>query len=302
MTGSTAVVAGRPAGRVTPSVNIGRSRIRSRDRTMTDTATPNVTLHPFDDAIHLDTLGNGRYRGRTTEAYRNMVGPYGGITAAVMLQALLQRPERLGDPVALTVNFAGPVRDGAFEIATREIRTSRSTQHWFAEMVQEPDSDVSTTATAVFGTRRETWRHTEASPPSLPPRETLSAARKSTSAPWSERYDRRTINDLDAGVARSWVADVPPRPLDFPSLASLCDAIRPWLFVRRPQPTPIGTVTLNVYFHAAADELAAIDAAPLKVVAHTNVIHRGFFDQEAQVWSPDGALIATTQQVVWFKA
>lgn len=269
---------------------------------MTDTATADVTLHPFDDAMHLDALGDGRYRGRTTEAYRNMVGPYGGITAAVMLQALLQRSERLGDPVALTVNFAGPVRDGEFVIATREIRTSRSTQHWFAEMVQGSDPEVSTTATAVFGTRRETWRHTEASPPSLPSRESLVAARKSTSAPWSERYDRRTINDLDAGVARSWVVDVPPRPLDFPSLASLCDAFRPWLFVRRPQPTPIGTVTLNVYFHAAADELAAIGAAPLKVVARSNVIHRGFFDQEAQVWSPDGALIATTQQVVWFKA
>jgi len=257
--------------------------------------------HPFDAAIRLSPLGDGRFAGRTSDAYRNMVGPYGGITAAVMLQALLQRPERLGDPVALTVNYAGPVRDGEFEIATREIRTSRSTQHWFAELVQGPEREVSTTATAVFGTRRETWAHVEARPPALPPRESLVPSRGTSVAPWSARYERRTLDDLDAGEARSWLADVPPRPIDFPGLASLCDAFRPWLFARRPQRTPIGTVTMNVYFHAAADELAAIGATPLQGVARTNAIHRGFFDQEAQLWTPDGRLLATTQQVVWFK-
>ena len=265
-----------------------------------ETAIPG-TVHPFDDAIRLAALGDGRFAGRTAEAYRNMVGPYGGITAAAMLQALLRRPERLGDPVAFTVNYAGPVRDGGFEIATREIRTSRSTQHWFAEMVQGPDREVSTTATAVFGTRRDTWHHTEARQPEVPPRESVRPLRSASGAPWSERYERRTFDDLEAGESRGWLAELPPRPLDFPALASLCDAFRPWLFARRAQRTPIGTVTLNVYFHAAGDELAALGATPLQGVARTNTIHRGFFDQEAQLWTPDGRLLATTQQVVWFK-
>jgi len=265
-------------------------------------AAAGATAHPFDEAIRLAALGEGRFGGRTAQAYRNMVGPYGGITAAVMLQALMQRPERLGDPVALTVNYAGPVREGEFEIATREIRTSRSTQHWFAEMTQGPQREISTTATAVFGTRRDTWHLTEARQPSVPPRDTLRPLRSASHAPWAERYERRSIDDLEAGESRGWLADVPARPLDFPGLASLCDAFRPWLFVRRPQRTPIGTVTLNVYFHAAADELAAIGTTPLQGVARTNTIHRGFFDQEAQVWTPDGRLLATTQQMVWFKA
>src|SRR5690606_18876954 len=109
--------------------------------------------HPFDEALRLRPLDVGRFVGRTAEAYRNMVGPYGGITAAMMLQALLLRPERLGDPVALTVNYAGPVPDGEFEIATREIRTSRTTQHWCAEMRHGSEATVSTTASAVFGLR-----------------------------------------------------------------------------------------------------------------------------------------------------
>ena len=42
-------------------------------------------------------------------------------------------------------------------------------------------------------------------------------------------------------------------------------------------------------------------AAPVLGVARTNVVRRGFFDQEAQIWSEAGALLATSQQMVWFK-
>lgn len=258
--------------------------------------------HPFDEALRLRPLDDGRFLGRTAEAYRNMVGPYGGITAAMMLQALLLRPERLGDPVALTVNYAGPVPDGEFEIATREIRTSRTTQHWCAEMRHGNEATVSTTASAVFGLRRETWSHTETARPMLPPRDEVPSSRPHGSATWSARYERRMINDLELGETRGWLADDPPRPVDFAALASLCDAFRPWLFTRRPQPVPIGTVTLNVYFHASADELAGIGATALQGRARTNVIRRGFLDQEAQVWAPDGRLLATSQQMIWFKA
>jgi hypothetical protein len=52
--------------------------------------------------------------GHTSQAYWNMIGPFGGATAAVMLQAALVHPERLGDPIALTVNFAGPIGEGDF--------------------------------------------------------------------------------------------------------------------------------------------------------------------------------------------
>lgn len=257
--------------------------------------------HPFDEAIRLEALGDGRYAGRTHEAYRNMVGPYGGITAAVLLESLLQRPERLGEPVALTVNFAGPVADGDYEIETQEIRTNRSTQHWFARLVQGPERTVATTATAVFGIRRETWSLTEALAPQLPAREEMKPSAATLVAPWSARYARHTVEDLAAAQARSWLADDPPRALDFASLASLCDAFRPWIFTRRRQRTAIGTVSLNIYFHVGSDELAALGAAPVKGVARTNVIARGFFDQEGQLWSEAGTLLATTQQTVWFK-
>jgi hypothetical protein len=64
-----------------------------------------------------------------------MVGPFGGIIAATMLNAALTHPSRLGDPVALTVNYAGPIADGGPHRRVA-MRTNRSTQHWSITMMQ----------------------------------------------------------------------------------------------------------------------------------------------------------------------
>jgi hypothetical protein len=50
---------------------------------------------PPDDAfaIALTDTADGRVQGHTSRDYWNQVGPYGGITAAVVLQAILRRPD-----------------------------------------------------------------------------------------------------------------------------------------------------------------------------------------------------------------
>ena len=70
-------------------------------------------LHPLDLATNLELNNDGLWLGHTQPAYGNMVGPFGGVTSAVMLNAVLKHQNRLGDPVSLTVNFAGPIEDGA---------------------------------------------------------------------------------------------------------------------------------------------------------------------------------------------
>ncbi len=76
-------------------------------------------MHPFDEAIALDPVGADLMRGRTHPGWSNMVGPFGGITAAVLMRAVEAHPERIGEPLALTVNFAAAIADGEFDIAVR---------------------------------------------------------------------------------------------------------------------------------------------------------------------------------------
>jgi hypothetical protein len=65
-----------------------------------------MNAHAFDTAIALQPLAEHAFAGHTSPAYANFIGPYGGITAAQCLHAVLRHPQRLGDPVAFTVNFA----------------------------------------------------------------------------------------------------------------------------------------------------------------------------------------------------
>ena len=102
-------------------------------------------------------------------------------------------------------------------------------------------------------------------------------------------------------VTHCWMRDEPPRALDFASLTGLCDAFYPRMYLRRAKWVPIGTVSLNVYFHIAAADLATQGDGPLLGAARGQVFHGGFFDQEGQVWDAHGRLLATTHQMVWFK-
>ncbi|MEE6139227.1 thioesterase family protein [Mycobacterium sp. 050128] len=266
--------------------------------------------HPFDRALELDVLHADTRRGRTHPEWANMVGPFGGITAAVLLHAIETHPGCIGEPLAVTVNFAGPVADGDFDISLRTPRTNRSSQHWIAELSQ--DGDVKTTATAVFGIRRDTWADTEARPPSAPPPEQLTpGGGPEIVVAWARLYDMRFAEGAFPGPGAQpspasetalWVRDREQRPVDYPALAALCDVFYPRVFQRRGGVVPVGTISMTTYFHADRQELDALGGDFVLACAHADRFSHGYSDQSAQVWSRDGALLATTHQIVYFKA
>jgi acyl-CoA thioesterase len=267
--------------------------------------------HPFDNAIHLDTVDGNVRRGRTHPEWANMVGPFGGITAAVMLHAIETHPDRIGEPLALTVNFTVPISDGDFDISLRAARTNRTTQHWIAELTQ--DGAVTTTATAVFGVRRDTWASTEAHPPTTPPPEQLSPGVPGPSdlIAWGCLYDARYVagsfpgehaqpNELSTSTL--WIRDNAQRPVDYPALTALCDVFYPRVFVRCGGVVPAGTISLTNYFHADQQQLDVLGSDFVLGTARANRFCGGYFDQSAQLWTRDRALLATSHQIVYFKS
>jgi acyl-CoA thioesterase len=265
--------------------------------------------HPFDRAVRLEAVADNKLRGRTQPEWANMVGPFGGITAATMLHAVDIQPNRLGEPLALTVNFTAPIVDGAFEISLCAVRTNRTNQHWSAELQQ--DETVKTIATAVFGIRRDTWAHTQAAPPDvLPPEDVISGSTDNLPI-WFRRYDMRYAegvmpqNDSHPSASSTtmvWVRDRSNRVADHPALAALCDVFFPRVFLRRGQIVPAGTISMTTYFHADQEQLDAVGTDFILGIAHANRFSGGYFDQSAQLWTRDGALLATTHQIVYFKA
>jgi acyl-CoA thioesterase len=264
---------------------------------------------PFDQAIALVPTGEDAFRGSTSPAYANMIGPYGGITAAQALHAVLLHPHRLGEPVAFTVNFAAPVADGDFDLVARPVRTNRSTQHWTVEMRQ--GDGVVLTATAVTGLHRETFAPQEARMPTVPRPQDVPAMQRPGRIAWVNRYAMRfvhgglpaTWDGSDAGdsLTQLWMRDDPARPVDHASLAALCDVFFPRVWRRRARIVPMGTVSMSVYFHACTAELQATGDGWLFGQVRGSGFARGYFDHHGHLWNEAGTLLATTHQVVYYK-
>jgi acyl-CoA thioesterase len=269
-----------------------------------------MSMHAFDAAIALAPQEAGVWKGHTSPAYGNMVGPFGGVTAAQALNAVLQHPELLGEPVAFTVNFAAALSDGEFTAHARPARTNRSTQHWVVELRQQGQTVV--TATAFTALRRETWGSASESPmPEVPRPHDVPAPNRAGRVEWINRYEMRFIeggfpaawDGADHGNSRTrlWVREQPARPLDFASLIALSDVFFPRIWRRRAKLTPIGTVTMTVYFHAGREQLQATGTGYLLGQAQAQAFRNGYFDQTAQLWNEAGELLATTHQVVYYK-
>lgn len=267
-------------------------------------------MHPFDAAIALSPGPDNTFQAQTSPDYANMVGPFGGVTCAVLLHAAWQHPDRIGAPVAFTLNFAAPVADGPFQITARAARTNRSTQHWVIEATQA--SGVVALATAVFAERRATWSNTEAAAPRDMPAPHMLPRMVTDGRPtWVQRYDMRFSEgafphafdgeEQPHSQSRLWVRDHPPRPLDYPALLAISDSFFPRIFIRRRRLSPIGTVSITTYFHADEAALAAQSDHYLMGTARAHKFHNGFFDQSGELWSHDGQLLVTTHQTVYFK-
>ena len=269
---------------------------------------------PFDQALALTPTGApGVYQGSTSADYWNMVGPFGGITAAIALNAVLQHPSLLGQPIALTVNFAGPVVAGPFMVSATPRRTNRSTQHWVIELTQLDQAGlpgVMLTGTAITAVRRSTWGSDEIERPDVPRPEGLLEEKPMTGVEWIHRYDMRFVDGPfptewkaqgDTSLSRLWMRDVPARCLDFCSLASMADIFFPRVYLRRALRVPVGTVALTIYFHAEAAQLSESGSGYLLGQARGQSFRNGFFDQSSQLWNEAGLLLATTNQIVYYK-
>lgn len=269
--------------------------------------------HPFDKATALQAVADGVFAGSTSDDYWNFTGPFGGATAATLLRAAMLHPRRIGTPLAVTVNFCAPVAKGPFTITVREMRTNRSTQHWSMELSQA-EAGITATATAVFAERRETWAHQAALMPRVAAPDTLPPLPMRGMMSWLQNYEFRFVSGMPSrpsgtpnaepasAHSQVWVNDKPARPLDFLSLMALSDTFFGRIFMVRGVILPIGTVSMTTYFHVGVDELAANGASPLLGVSDAKAFNKGYSDQISELWTREGRLLATSQQIVYFRA
>lgn len=265
-------------------------------------------MHKFDEAIALTMTSENVFTGRVGGAYGNMVGPFGGLTAATLLNAVMQHPQCLGEPISLTVNFAGPLAYDEFTIEAEPVRTNNSTQHWV--ILQKQAGKVVTSATAFFALRKDTWAEQELIAPTVESAQDLTPLASAKQLNWLNNYDMRFIQgglDYDRGeplensLSRLWIRDHPQREIDFPALAAIGDVFFPRTFIRHQTFMPAGTVSITLQFHTDKTELAEVRDEFLLGEARASRVSKNYFDQTARFWSTQGSLLLSSHQMVYFK-
>ncbi len=267
-------------------------------------------MHLLDQSLALERLSESEtkvsFGAETHPEFKNLIGPYGGWSVGILTRALLEAAEDGMELVSITTDFLAGLSVGPIRIDVERDGGGRNTQFWTARMTSADGTILGTRATAVLSRRRETLVWTEGTRPEAP--EPEDCQRFTPPMPWTKTLEiRAAINQPFKEVGQplassAWVRIDPGRQLDPAALVTLADTPVPRLFFVLGKPSMIATVSMTVYLHATKEDFEASGEDYMLVEADGARGHRGFYDQHARMWSRDGRLLATTQQIVWFKA
>jgi acyl-CoA thioesterase len=98
-----------------------------------------------------------------------------------------------------------------------------------------------------------------------------------------------------------WTRETSGRSVDYVQLTFLADSYPPrsWYWSEERQPS--ATITLSVYFHATATEMAAVGDDYVLIEATGTRGADSTSGQQARLWSRRGELLATTEQLAWYR-
>ena len=262
-------------------------------------------MSALDASLALESAGEGQWRAVADPTREANTGMFGGWTAALLLKAVLDDPRSEGSASAITVGYVNRVPPGrALTLRSQRLGGGKSLSHWRCELSADGSDGICATASIVLANRRDSDQFTEVKMPEAPAPNTLPLFHPPAS--FGETMDMRIAagaNPFNQPTTRSlvWERETSGRPLDAVQLTYLSDVGWPRVFALGAGPRPSSTITLSVYIHAADNELAACgDDYILSDMIGTRVEH-STVGSRANLWSRSGALLATTEQLCWFR-
>lgn len=235
-------------------------------------------------------------------------GPNGGYIAAVLLRALQARVDDLetADPRAprsLTVHYPSPPVTGPAVITTEIVRAGRSLVTTAARLHQ--DGAIRAFAVAAFSAPWPGQEWTDLDAPRAPgPDEVADLGVERTPLPflqyWEHRFTRwRTtpVDDTTAAVTEGWIRLAQPGPVDGAVIAAMTDAFPPAVFTRLEGPNPVPTVDLTVHFRTGLPPAVIGPDEFLLGRFRTRTVAEGFLEEDGQLWTERGTLVAQSRQL-----
>lgn len=257
----------------------------------------------FTDDVSLRALDDGAYEATLTDRWWIVTGPNGGLLGALLLRAVLahvgpRRPELV--PRIVTVQFLSGPREGPVQLRVEVDKDGRRVS--FASVAMTQDGTVlcqaKVTLVAELDAGSDLDDHVMPRVPRpedcpvLDPAVTFGNARR--------RWHRREVDLGEPGVVAAWLRLDPPVPIDAAALVLMCDNLPPSLRshiedAELAERTHTTTIEMTTYLRRSALGLAPADEC-LVVLRSASVLD-GLHQEEGEVWSSDGRLLATSRQL-----
>ena len=260
----------------------------------------------FDRETAVRPLGDGRYESRLDRAWWVHRGPNGGYLAAIVLRALTEAvADAERSPRSLTVHYVAAPAEGVLEVATTIERAGRSLTSCSARLTQ--DGKLIGLALGAFSKARPGPEFSDLRPPAAPPVEESPEIDAPADDPFipdiAFRWENRIVRGgfpLEAtgeAVITRWIRLPEGRVVDGLVAAAVTDAVIPAVFGRVEAQIIVPTVDLTIHFRSS---LPLPDAKPDDYVLadfRTNVAAEGYLEEDGEIWSRDGVLLAQSRQL-----
>lgn len=257
--------------------------------------------------ISLRAVAPGRWTTDAAPEWRNPGGGlWGGYALGLCIRALETEPEAVGEALSMTLTYAASLPSGALDVRTRRLRQGGSIGVWEVELRPQGVEEVGVHGMVTLARRPATPPFAFATLPAAPRPEDLPSPDHPGGAAHfgASAFERRTLDGFPpkpGGDSRS-LAWVRPRRggWDKALLAMVTDnsAPRAMYALERVRTT---TLSLTVYLHAQADELAALGDDFILIECEGRVGGGGASDERSSYWSRDGRLLATSEQLAWYR-
>jgi acyl-CoA thioesterase len=263
----------------------------------------------FDRDTAVEPRGEGVYEARIDRGWWIVVGPNGGYVGAILMRAM---EHAVGDPNraprSVTVHYLRPPAEGPARVETQFERAGRSLTTVSARLFQ--DQRLLAIAIGAWSKAREAPELQQIAMPEVaPPEQSKPREQEPSHVGMRQRYDSRPavgalpFTRSERAETGGWLRLAEPRLLDAPLAFAYADGWPPAVFSVLDRTTGgrgVPTIDLTVHFRTT---LPLPNAKPddfTLAAFRTRVVREGFLEEDGELWSRDGILIAQSRQLGLF--
>jgi acyl-CoA thioesterase len=256
----------------------------------------------FDADTALSPNGDGSFAGEIASGWETPRGPLGGYVMAIVLRGLeaaIDDAERT--PRAVTAHFLRVPEAGPVTVSAHVERAGRSLSTVSGRL--EQDGKLIALALGAYSRPWEGPLLDDSPMPAVEPagpREAPSASLRKGPAPsfterltMQHRFGAAPFSGADHGETGGWLGIREERPLDALAIAVLADAWFPAPWPRLAALAPAPTIDLTLHFRVG---LPLPDGLLLGRFRN-RLVRDGFFEEDGELWSEDGTLVAQSRQL-----